>query len=476
MKLKTHHIFYLFVVVFVLSVYYFDYYRGEENKKKQDQEAILLPYSKDDITKIELKNTSGELELVKKDTGWELTKPVIDLAATDEITGWIQTLTTEKSLEKIGEGESFEWSTYGLEQPRSSMVLTLKSGEKVKIDISGRKNFEGNPFIRRNQEKLVYVGSISWSSLVEKNVKEVRDRRLLRTPLAELSAFSLKQKGSDLLLELKSGKWTASQQPGWDLDQNKVREIVNVVQDMRATEFVLETEPNAAEAGQYGFVPAALTVTYTLAGNKTVVVELGQSKDKVWYAWPKDLKRVVKVEAPNVEKLTKAQLSDLRDREKPFAFNKDEVKKVSIDDGKVFELSKEGETWKASIPGTVDTTEVNNLFSSVQQLRVAEFLDGKVTAPGLNHSKKRFALVDAQGKSLIELKIGDSYTKKEDKVDKKLIYVKSSLYPHVVALNEEDLKFFNSEKLVKSETKNTEQKNMTTEQTGGLNKEEIKKQ
>jgi hypothetical protein len=457
-------------------VYYFDYYKGEQEQEKKNQDSILIPISKGAVTRVELKNTSGEMELIKNDDSWGLKRPLVDLAAADEADGWVQSLTTEKTLEKIGEGEVFEWSTYGLDKPRAILDVYGKTGEKIHLEISGKKSFEGNPFIKKNDEKAVYVGTSTWSSLADKSTKDVRDKRVLRNALAELENVSVQQRKFVLQLKMLEGKWVAPVKPGWRLDQNKVREVVNAVQDMRATEFTLETDPDKDQMSTYGFGPKGLSVIYQLKGEKTYVFQFGQDRGKSWYAWPKDLKRVVKVDSAQVEKITKANLNELRDREEPFVFNKEDVKKLNIKAERNLELSKEGENWKSSVPGNVEGTEVTQLLEQIRQLRVAEFLDGKPTAPGLEGSKKLFMLADVQGKNLLELKIGDSFKKKEDKIEKTYFYAKSSSYPDVILLKEEDVKALATEKLLKLETKPEAIKPENTSGEAGALKQENKNQ
>lgn len=456
MKIKGSQLFYLFVVVLVGSIYYFDYYKEEEGKKKKDQDAVIVPLLKDDVVRIELKNASGEFELVKSEKGWDLKKPIEDLAAPDETNGWVQSLTTEKSVEKIGEGESFEWATYGLDKPIGTLLVYPKAGNKIQLEISAKKNFEGNPFIKKNDEKVVYVGDALWSSLLAKTAKELREKKILRTPLNELESVVITQGKSDLQLNMLEGKWTAPAQAHWRLDQNKVREVVNAVHDMHATDFVLESDPDKEQMSSFGFSPPALKVSYRLKGEKVWEAVFGQDKNKAWYVWPKDLKRVAKVESSQVDKLAKASLLEMRDREEPFIFNKEDVKKVNIAGEKPVELSKEGENWKASVPGAVESEEVSQLLEHIRQLRVGEFLDGKPTAPGIESSKKHFVLSDTQGKNLLELKIGDSFKKKESKGERTYFYAKSSGYPDVIALKEEDVKTLETDKLFKTEAKPSE--------------------
>ncbi len=452
MKFKSSHIFYLMVVVVVSSVYYFDYYRGEEKEKQKEKDAVLIPILKDDIAKVELKNSKGDLELIKTDKGWTLNKPVVDLADADESNAWVQSLTTDKSVEKIGEEETFDWATYGLDKPADTIVVTSKSGQKIQLQISSKKSIDGDPFIKKDEEKVVYVGNAVWSAHGEKLAKELRDKRLLREELGDLESVSIAQGSGELKLNIKEGRWFAVSQPTWALDQTKTREIVNVGKELKATEHVLENDPNPTEFNNFGFSRPHLKLTYYLKGGKTTSIEFTEDKSKMWHAWARDLKKVAKVDSMLVQKLVKSNLTDLRDREVPFNFNKDEVKKVNIITENKIELSKEGDKWKASVPGTVEESEVTQLLERLKQLRVTEFMDGKTSAPGLESSQKQFILADQTGKNLWDLKVGSSFKKKENKIEKTYFYVKSSTYPDVFVLKSDDIAALTTDKLIKKET------------------------
>ncbi|MEY4616242.1 MAG: hypothetical protein RJB66_1202 [Pseudomonadota bacterium] len=468
MKKKGANYFYLFVFLLVIGVYYFDYYRGEESKSSEEQAAILLPVPKNEIQKIELKNTSGDLQLSREKGDWELKQPVVDLAAEDEINGWLQALTTEKSLEKIGAGEEIDWATYGLDSPRSSIKIFLTSGREITIEVSARKNFEGNTFIRKSNDKVVYVGAPVWSSLTERNMKDLRDKRILRQPLTALKGFSLKKGDDEVRLVLNEGRWISVLKPKWSLDQNKVRELVNSVQNMKATDFVIETEPIGSQVSEFGFGSTRLKIAFEVENSKDHSFEFGMGKDRQWYVWPKDLKKVFKVDSANVEKLTKANLDGLRDRELPFTFNKQDVKGLKISGDAQLVISRENERWKSSNQPAPESVSVDQLIESLRQVRVAEFLEGRLTAPGLDSPKKRYALLNGEGKSLLELTIGDSLKKKDEDVVKTFFYAKSSLLPDVILISEDDVKMLALDKLFKSDQKEEEIKTEAQDKSSGF--------
>lgn len=432
MKFRSSYIFYSFVILFAASVYYFDYYQGEQKQKVKDESAVVVPFTKDQINKIEIKRENDTLEFVKEDKDWKFTKPVNEPVDENAMSDWLNTILAEKSSETIGEGEAVQWVNYGLDKPKATLTIYKSAGDKVQIDLGTRKNFEGKSYLRKNQGSVVLVGSPSWAGHLEKSVRDLRDKKVLRSGMTQVETFKIIKAKDPITLKIKEGLWFSPEQEKWVLGQNSVREVVNALNDMRALEFISEKDPDKTEKLSYGLQAPSFSIELQFAGGKTWQADFGQGKDKSWFAWIKDLHKVYKIEASHVSKIEKAQLDGFRDRESAFIFKKDEVKKIIIQGNQNFEISKEGDKWKSAQPNiNIDDPQVVNLLDRLHELRIGEFLDGKKTAPGLEQSHKKITLVDAQGKVIWSLIIGDTYKKKMENTEKQFYYAKTSISENI---------------------------------------------
>jgi hypothetical protein len=453
--MKKSHVFYAFVLIFALSVYFFDYHKGEEDKKKKDEAAVLIPYAKDQINKIELKKGDIDIQLVKDDKGWKLTKPLEDLADENIMSDWLNSLTSEKNTDSLGEGETVNWATYGLDKPKASIVVYKASGEKAQIEVSSRKNFEGSSFLRKDQGALVLVATASWQSLLEKTAQELRDKRILRMAMTDVEEVDIKRGKDSLTLQSKEGLWFIKDKINLKLSQNSVREVVNAVSEMRAQEFSLEADPVEKQLIEYGLKSPLLKLEVKFKDAKIWTAEFGQNKDKTWFVWAKDLHKVLKIETTQIDKINKASIDSLRDREAPFVFKKDEIKKVSIQvanqPNKSMELTKDTDKWKSTLPGEVDEKELVSLFNRLSELRVGEFLDGKAKVTGIEPARRKIVLADVEGKQIWSISIGDTYKKKLDKSESQFFYVKTSGYNDVVAVGDANIGSLAFDKIMKSE-------------------------
>jgi hypothetical protein len=454
--MRRSHIFYAFVLIFALSVYYFDYHKGEEDKKKKDEAAVLVPFSKDQINRIELKKNGEDIELVKSEKGWQLKKPLEDLADENAIGDWLNSLTSEKNSDSLGEGETINWVTYGLDKPKATLIVYKVSGEKVQLEVSPRKNFEGSSFLRKDQGSTVLVASANWQSLLEKAVLDLRDKRILRTTMTDVETVDYKRTNNNILsLQNKEGLWFIKDKQALRLSQNSVREIVNAVSEIRAQEFSLETDPDEKQKIEFGLKSPSLIVELKFKDTKAWSAEFGQNKGKTWFVWVKDLHKVLKIDSSQVDKINKATIDSLRDREAPFVFEKEDIKKVSIQvvnqPTKTMELSKEGEKWKSTLAGEVDDKELLSLFHRLSELRVGEFLDSKVKPTGLDPAQQKIVLANGEGKSIFSLEVGNSYKKKVEKTEIQYYYVKTSAYGDIVSVVDSSINGLAFDKIMKKD-------------------------
>lgn len=464
MKLKKSSFFYLFVLFFVGLVYYFEIYQVEKDEAQKSQEALFVKMPKEEIVRLTLTQGDQVLELEKQDQVWKVVKPVEDSADPESMAGWIDSLITEKSTKRIGEGETFDWKTYGLEKPMAQLVFESSKGQKETLFLGTGKTIDGNPFIKKNEEAIVHVGSTLLRGLFEKKAIDVREKKILRDELAGIEGFVLEKdaaKGKEKIdLTLEKARWILKDHASWNLEENEVREFVSLVRNLKAMDFVLENEPNAAQTQQYGLKNPAMKVTYRLQGGKEWQGFFGQDKEKNWYFSSGSLKKVAKLTTTDLDLLIKTKGDSLRDHSEPFAFAMDEVKKISLEGEASLALTKEGETWTAADQKKIDQQSVDEWLRRLRELRVAEFLDGEKVASDLEASKKEFVLRDGAGKNIFSLKVGRSFKKKSQEGEELLVYAKSSIFPDMIAIKETDLSELKAEALLSSPSKDEKKEQM----------------
>ncbi|MGZ5279084.1 MAG: DUF4340 domain-containing protein, partial [Pseudobdellovibrionaceae bacterium] len=229
------------IVVFLVVAYAgYDYWSSQEQEAKQSEQLLLWNGDIEQVKKIALTISDSEIQLEKDPDGWKMTAPVQDSANTNLIEQYIDGISTEKAQETVVEGGQIDFAAFGLDNPKGVITLTLNSGEMTKFSIGQLKNFQGDAFLRKNDENKVMVVSSTWLSKVEKTALDFRDKRVMRRSNAKTEKLSFQKRKNKFELEKKDSQWIAVGHPEWKLDQNKVREIMAQLNSTEALEFIAE--------------------------------------------------------------------------------------------------------------------------------------------------------------------------------------------------------------------------------------------
>jgi hypothetical protein len=196
--MKPRTLLILFAVVLALSAFIFFYERklpsSEERTKLGKQ---VFSFEKDDVTAVAIDSAKGPVRLERvggaalreaekkarkggvvpePSAEWRLTGPLAARADTFAVDHLLETLGT---LEKTRTMDQVDPKAVGLDQPRATVRLTTKSGEKV-LKIGAEVPPSGTLIAGVDHEKGAYVVSDSILPELEKAPGDWRDRQIFR--------------------------------------------------------------------------------------------------------------------------------------------------------------------------------------------------------------------------------------------------------------------------------------------------------
>lgn len=414
------------VVVLVAVTYYFEFYQASKEEAKKGEESKIVSYPVDQIHQIEIENKSGKILLKRDVDGWRLEEPVKDWADNQFTDDFVNALVAEKSIETIApEGET-NWSVYGLDKDFAKIVFSNQQASSTLIDVSAKKNFEGNTFLRRGSENKVLVATSQWNIRANKTAMDFRDKRFFRGKIGSVEQITIKSQKDDFQLVNKDAKWINEKNPKLKLDQNKVREILTSLNEIRASQF-LDKAPVAATQAK---------ITLKLK-DKNWTGEVKQGTDKIFYGITSDPAFNLKLEAGQVDKFTGMTLMSLRDRREPFDFSNLLVQRIEIQTQlKKMTLIKVKDAWKleGNEQANIDPNSVRGFITHLSDTAVTEYLDKK-EQEGFKNPANRIVLKGEDGKVLYDLSWGPEIKKKALVGEKKLILAKSNLFEDVFGLD-----------------------------------------
>ena len=231
------------------------------------REKKIAKFDEDKVQKIEVLGKETSYTLIKKGEDWWLPKPVKALADNYKCDDLLYTITGSEAKEFVSDSATEEKiKEYGLENPDLTVRITLK-GKKKPIELKISKKDDRYYVLRDNS---IYRVEDSLYKTLAKQVKELREKRLVRFYSFDVKRFTWNYKGKIFEAIEEKDQWKALKPFSSALKKDNVEGFLRTIEDLEAEDFI----DNPA-----GFKPEA-TIKFTLEKGKTVTVHLGEMNGK----------------------------------------------------------------------------------------------------------------------------------------------------------------------------------------------------
>jgi hypothetical protein len=449
----------LAAAVILLSLYaYFVEFKGKEKEQvaKDQQSLILNGMNPDQINFIEINNLQQKFTLNRSTEGWSLSSPISDAADSTEMENWLRQLTEEKTMSVAVEAADIKWGYYGFDKPVKTITIKTNSNAQVTVEVSEKKNFEGNSFIRFPGVNKVLVAGPEWPTHVGKSLLNLRNKSIFRHQISNVQGIQIKNQKNLIKIENKDAKWVASEAPDLILDQNGVRDLVAKINGIKAIEFVGEKETLASSKKNLKLGSSAVTVDVKLSDGAWSAM-FYQAADKSVYVEVPKTEMLVKISTEHFDKLSALTLSSLRDYHLPFAkFDRNAVEKLSYETSlKKAGLVKKGQTWELDPPDSVNEVQqdkVQALLEVIKNLVAREYAAKNDLKKDI--SKQKITFKDATDKVHFEMQFSDSEQRKIGTEEKTIRFAKTNLYPEMFIMDESEFEKLNLNDIIKIKVSN----------------------
>lgn len=428
--LKQKKLYFILFVVLVVGYAIYDYKWEEAQVKEKDEKSVILSFKEDQVESFEIKTDKESISVQNKEGEWNLTQPLSDRADQDAVIQFIEGVVREKSKEIAVEGEKLDLAVFGLDQPKANFKFKLKTGQDHELILAGKKNFQGDSFLRRNQENKVLIASSTWFSRGEKTAHDFRDKRWIRIKSADIEKMTLIKGKDKLSLVKQNDKWVIQEKPDYILEQNKVRKLVNAFESnvIQKFDFSADSQP-------------MMSIELGLKDNKKITSEFGINKDNKHFMKTFEPKQIVEVLSADTEAFYATTADSLRDRKIPFAIKVHEVKKIEVvADGKVTKIFKfKDEKWiLEGNSAEINQEKFKNNLQAIESLEVKDFIE-KQTHLKLGNNSSQLILKSAEDKILLQLDFA--------KIEKEKFLVRSSLFSSFFTMDADKITPLNFESI-----------------------------
>ena len=265
-----------------------------DKKPEEFRDKKLTDLGNAQVRRVILKTPVGEIELEKKDTHWEILKPLRARADDQKVNDLISQVTSARIGEFVADDRG-DLRPYGLAEPRGSITLfdqEQKKDQKVEIGesikVAGRENkgqtLQIGAISDKEKEQLyvrfaprgsVYTLPIKIEEILNTKPADLRDNHLVQIDTNILDRITIDAPGKNkTVLARKDGNWTIINRNNVQADSGALRRMIDVLQNERVTKFV---EDVASNLPKYGLDKPQLQLTFSsFASENTAETKAGE--------------------------------------------------------------------------------------------------------------------------------------------------------------------------------------------------------
>lgn len=325
--MKLHN---LAIAALVLAVLTWFLYWSERHKPADatsklsaDTPPAILKLDQNSITKLELKKKDADpIVLTKSDSGnWQITAPKQLRADQSSVTSVASTLSSLNS-ERVVEDKASDLQNFGLDQPVIEVDLTAK--DKTQKLLLGSDTPAGGAVyaMLSGDPRLFTVASYTKTS-VDKNLSDLRDKRLLPVDADKVSQIEVIQKKSDIEFGRNKDAWQILKPKPMRADSIQVGDLVR---ELTNAKMDLSNADAKQEASEYAHAAPVATAKLTDESG-TQQLQVRKSKD-TYYAKSTAVDGAYKIDSTLGKSLEKT-VDDFRDK-KLFDFGYSDPGKIEL--------------------------------------------------------------------------------------------------------------------------------------------------
>jgi hypothetical protein len=328
-------------------------------------ETKLLTIPEDQIQDIKIQHANGDTVELSKSTGkWRLVQPK-DLGADPDASSSLVSALTSVTADKTIEDHATEFAPYGLGHPSLDVTVTRKDGKTDKILIGDDTPNSSGAYARLPNNPHVYTVFSYVKTSLDKNLNDLRDKRLLTFDSDKLSRVELNAKGQSIEFG-KNGQneWEILKPRPLRADGSAVDGLVSKLKDAKMDTTISADDAKKAASGFASGTKVATASVTDSSGTQTI--EVRKDKDKNYYAKSSAVEGVYKIGSDVGDALDKS-LDDFRNK-KLFDFGFSDPTKLEVN-GATY--TKSGDKWMSGSK-TMDNTSVQNLIDKLTATKFAE--------------------------------------------------------------------------------------------------------
>ncbi|MCD6336108.1 MAG: DUF4340 domain-containing protein [Candidatus Latescibacteria bacterium] len=381
MSFKTTIIVAILAIALGAYVYFYEIKGGEERQQAEQEAKKIFLFEDDQVKGLTLVHSGVEIVLARAEDGvWKITAPIETEADQGAVDALVRNLKNAET-DRVVADSTADLALFGLDDPKVKVSLLLEKASTDTLCIGDKSPTGSYVFANRNGSREVFTTSSSLLTNVQKELFDLRDKRVLAFEKDEVKKFELNQRGKPLFVLSKTGsEWQMEQPQKLQGDRSAVDQILNKLKYGKAKAFVTEKTESVKP---YGLDDPDIVVTLWLGKDKAKKqLKIGDAKSPDrYYARDEARDPIFTVDSTLVKELRK-NLFDLRDK-KIVKFLRSRINKIELvyADSSIVCQKDTSDNWRVTAPVVQKAKKwkVSGILSDIETLKAEEFVAEKAT-------------------------------------------------------------------------------------------------
>jgi hypothetical protein len=352
----------------------------ETSKPSADMSPAILKLDQNSITKLELKKKGADpIVLTKSGSGdWQITAPKSFRADQSAVTGITSTVSSLDS-ERVVEDKASDLQNFGLDQPALEIDLTAKD-KTQKLLLGTDTPAGGAVYAMLSGDPRLFTVSSSTKTNLDKNVNDLRDKRLLPVDADKVSQIEVVRKNTGIEFGRNKESWQILKPKPMRADSIQVGDLVR---DLTNAKMDLSSADAKQEASEFAHGAPVATAKLTDESG-TQQLQVRKSKD-TYYAKSSAVEGDYKIDS-GLGKTLEKNVDDFRDK-KLFDFGYNDPNKIELHNGdKAYFLARGTggfDDWWSN-GKKMDGANVESIISDLRDLAATSFPASGFSNPTIN--------------------------------------------------------------------------------------------
>jgi hypothetical protein len=377
MSFKTTIIVAILAIALGAFVYFYEIKGGEERQQAEQQAKKIFLFEDDQVQGLTLAHSGEEIVLTKAEDGeWTISAPIETEADKGTVDALVRNLKNAET-DRIVADSTADLGGFGLDDPEVKVSLLLEEMSTDTLCIGDKSPTGSYVFANMDGSREVFTASSSLLSNLQKELFDLRDKRVLGFEKDEVEKLELKQRGEPLFVLSRTGsEWQMEQPQKLQGDRTAVSQILNKLKSGKAKAFVTE---KAEELKSYGLHKPDIEVTLWIGKDKAKKqLKIGDAKTPdLYYAQDEARDPVFTVDSTFVKELRK-DLFALRDK-KIVKFLRSRINKIELvyADSSIVCRKDTSDNWRVTAPVVQKAKKwkVSGMLSDIETLKAEEFVE-----------------------------------------------------------------------------------------------------